>query len=94
MRTPKARALGSAMRKAREERGLTLRAFAAQLGRDPGVLSRWENGERTPRVDQVAQILTLLGYRGQVKQLFDSASEYHFQLHTHHRQDAYTASRL
>lgn len=64
MRTPKSRALGRALREARQEKGLKLRDFAAQLGRDPGVLSRWETGERTPRPDQVAQILTLLGVNG------------------------------
>lgn len=64
MRTPKSRALGRALRQARQDRGLKLRDFAQQLGRDPGMLSRWETGERTPRPDQVAQILTLLGVNG------------------------------
>jgi transcriptional regulator with XRE-family HTH domain len=60
MRTPKARALGKALRKVREERGYGLREFAKVLERDPGVLSRWENGERIPSPDQVAQYLTRL----------------------------------
>lgn len=63
-RTPKARALGRALRAAREERGLSLRKLAAELGRDPGALSRWENGERSPKPTDVAQILTLLGVNG------------------------------
>jgi transcriptional regulator with XRE-family HTH domain len=63
-RTPKARALGKALRAAREERGLSLRKLAAELGRDPGALSRWENGERSPKPTDVAQILTLLGING------------------------------
>jgi transcriptional regulator with XRE-family HTH domain len=63
--TPKARALGRVLRNAREETGLTLRAFAAKIDRDPGVLSRWENGERIPQLDQVAQILTMLGVTGE-----------------------------
>ncbi|MEV6232367.1 helix-turn-helix transcriptional regulator [Saccharopolyspora shandongensis] len=63
-KTPKGRALGSALRQARQDRELTVRAFAAQLGRDPGVLSRWETGERTPKPEQVAQILTSLGVHG------------------------------
>lgn len=65
MRTPKSRALGRALRQAREDTGLKLRELAERLGRDPGVLSRWETGERTPRPDQVAQILTLLGVNGE-----------------------------
>jgi transcriptional regulator with XRE-family HTH domain len=60
MRTPKARALGKALRKAREERGYGLREFAKVVKRDPGVLSRWETGERIPSPDQVAQYLTRL----------------------------------
>lgn len=64
MRTPKSRALGRALREARQERGLKLRELAEQLGRDPGMLSRWETGERTPRPDQVAQILTRLNVSG------------------------------
>jgi transcriptional regulator with XRE-family HTH domain len=60
MRTPKARALGKALRKAREERGYGLREFAKVVERDPGVLSRWETGERIPSPDQVAQYLTRL----------------------------------
>ncbi|MEU6270485.1 helix-turn-helix domain-containing protein [Saccharopolyspora shandongensis] len=63
-KTPKGRALGNALRQARQERDLTVRAFAAQLGRDPGVLSRWETGDRTPKPEQVAQILTSLGVNG------------------------------
>ncbi|MGW1679735.1 helix-turn-helix domain-containing protein [Saccharopolyspora sp. NPDC002376] len=63
-RTPKARALGAALRQMREDRGLKLREFAFTLGRDAGVLSRWETGERTPKPEQVAQILTALGVVG------------------------------
>lgn len=64
MKTPKARALGRALREAREGTGRKLRAFADELGRDPGLLSRWETGERAPTPEQVAQILTLLGVNG------------------------------
>jgi transcriptional regulator with XRE-family HTH domain len=63
-RTPKARALGAALRQAREAKGLLLRELAAALQRDNGVLSRWETGERTPKPEQVAQILTRLGIDG------------------------------
>lgn len=64
-RTPKGRALGAALRRAREDRGWKMREFAAEIGRDPGVLSRWETGERTPKPEQVAQILTALGINGE-----------------------------
>ncbi|MBA0125081.1 helix-turn-helix transcriptional regulator [Haloechinothrix sp. YIM 98757] len=63
-RTPKARALGSALREARESREISLRGLAVQLGKDPGMLSRWETGERIPKPTDVAQILTLLGVNG------------------------------
>ena len=64
-RTPKARALGAALRQAREEKGLLLRELAAAINRDLGVLSRWETGERTPKPEMVAQILTKLGVEGE-----------------------------
>lgn len=64
-RTPKARALGAALRQAREGKSMLLRELGAAINRDIGVLSRWENGERTPKPEQVAQILTKLGVDGQ-----------------------------
>jgi transcriptional regulator with XRE-family HTH domain len=63
-RTPKARALGGMLREARTERGIGLRSFAIELGRDPGLLSRWETGDRVPKPTDVAQILTKLGILG------------------------------
>lgn len=63
-RTPKARALGAALRQARGEKGLLLRELAAAINRDIGVLSRWETGDRTPKPEQVAQILTKLDVQG------------------------------
>src|SRR3989337_2870589 len=59
-RTPKAQALGAALRQAREDKELLLRELAAMIKRDIGVLSRWETGDRTPKPEQVAQILTTL----------------------------------
>lgn len=63
-RTPKARALGAALRQAREEKHLLLRELGSAINRDIGVISRWETGERTPKPEQVAQILTKLGVDG------------------------------
>lgn len=63
-RTTKARALGAALRQAREDKKLLLRELASAINRDIGVLSRWETGDRTPKPEQVAQILTKLGIGG------------------------------
>ncbi|HEV8556190.1 MAG TPA: helix-turn-helix transcriptional regulator [Actinophytocola sp.] len=63
-RTPKARALGAALRQAREEKQILLRQLGAAIDRDIGVLSRWETGERTPKPEHVAQILTRLDVEG------------------------------
>jgi transcriptional regulator with XRE-family HTH domain len=63
--TPKARALGVALRKARESRGMGVRELAAKIGsQDPGALSRYEKGERTPKAEKVSQILATLGVNG------------------------------
>lgn len=62
--TAKGRALGSALRKARLHRGLSLRKLAQQINRQPGVLSTWETGTYTPKPEQVSQILTALGVSG------------------------------
>lgn len=64
-RTPKARALGGMLREARSERGIGLRGFAIAIGRDPGLLSRWETGDRVPKPTDVAQILAKLGVVGE-----------------------------
>jgi transcriptional regulator with XRE-family HTH domain len=64
-RTPKARALGAALRQAREEKQMLLRQLGAAIDRDIGVLSRWETGDRTPKPEHVAQILTKLDVDGE-----------------------------
>ncbi|MBP2320813.1 hypothetical protein JOF56_001198 [Kibdelosporangium banguiense] len=43
---------------------MLLREVAAAVSRDIGVVSRWETGDRTPKPEQVAQILTKLGVEG------------------------------
>jgi transcriptional regulator with XRE-family HTH domain len=63
-RTPKAQALGSALRRAREDNGIKLRELAARIDHDPGVVSRWENGDRIPKPENVARILTTIGVNG------------------------------
>lgn len=64
-KTPKARALGAALRAERETYGLSLRAFAAQLGLAPSSLTRWETGDRSPRREDVIRYITKLGVREQ-----------------------------
>ncbi|HEX5401129.1 MAG TPA: helix-turn-helix transcriptional regulator [Pseudonocardiaceae bacterium] len=63
-RSPRARALGKALRDARLDKKLGLREFAKSLGRDPSLLSRWETGDRTPPPTEVAQILGNLRITG------------------------------
>lgn len=63
-RTPKARALGTALRGAREQHQLTTRDLADRIGRNHGEISRWETGDRTPKPEHVAQVLTALGIVG------------------------------
>lgn len=63
-RTPKAQALGAALRQAREERKLLLRELASAINKDIGVLSRWETGDRAPKPEQVSQILATLQVGG------------------------------
>jgi transcriptional regulator with XRE-family HTH domain len=64
-RSPRARALGKALREARTASELGLREFAKTLGRDPSLLSRWETGDRTPPPTEVAQILGNLHIKGE-----------------------------
>ncbi|HWE91879.1 MAG TPA: helix-turn-helix transcriptional regulator [Pseudonocardiaceae bacterium] len=63
-RAPRARVLGTALRKARMDRELGLREFAKEICRDPSLLCRWESGERAPLPTEVAQILGQLGISG------------------------------
>lgn len=58
--SPRARALAAALRKTREEAGLSLRALAHRLKLDQSYLSRVENGKRVPSVETTARILGAL----------------------------------
>lgn len=64
-RTPKAQALGVALRRVRTQAGLTTRELADRIGRNHGEISRWETGDRAPKPEHVAQILATLGIVGQ-----------------------------
>ncbi|HEY0805523.1 MAG TPA: Scr1 family TA system antitoxin-like transcriptional regulator, partial [Pseudonocardiaceae bacterium] len=63
-KTPKAAALGVALRRAREQRGLTTRDLADRIERNHGEISRWETGDRAPKPEHVAQVLTAMGITG------------------------------
>src|SRR5215467_9405001 len=63
-KTPKGLRLALALREARDTQGLTLRELGDRIGRNSGVLSRYETGERTPKPEDVAQLLTAMGVRG------------------------------
>lgn len=64
-RTPRARAVGNALREARLDSEIGLREFARDVGRDPSLLSRWETGDRIPSPVEVAHILGKLGVTGE-----------------------------
>jgi transcriptional regulator with XRE-family HTH domain len=63
-RTPKAQALGVALRRAREGQGLSTRDLGDRIERNQGEISRWETGDRAPKPEHVAQVLTALGITG------------------------------
>jgi transcriptional regulator with XRE-family HTH domain len=63
-RTPKAQALGVALRRERELQGLTTRDLGDRIERNHGEISRWETGDRTPKPEHVAQVLTAMGITG------------------------------
>lgn len=58
--TPRARALSAALRKAREDQGLSLRGLAQQLSMNFSHLSNLETGKRVPNVEVTATILGAL----------------------------------
>ncbi|WP_051385653.1 helix-turn-helix domain-containing protein [Actinokineospora inagensis] len=64
-RTPKAIALGRALRRERDAHGLTLNKLATEINRDTPTVSRWENGQRVPKPELVARILATLGVDGE-----------------------------
>jgi transcriptional regulator with XRE-family HTH domain len=62
--TPKARALGAELRECRLEAGLTQQELAAQIDVSHVSVSRYESGTRSPKPEDVAQILATLGVNG------------------------------
>ena len=64
MATPMARALGVRLRQARTEAGLTVRDLADRVGVDHSTVVRYESGERPPKPEKVASLLTVCGVVG------------------------------
>jgi transcriptional regulator with XRE-family HTH domain len=63
LRTPLARTdLGRLIASARRGAGLTQVALASAIGTAQSVVSRWERGADTPRVDTLVRILRACGY--------------------------------
>lgn len=63
--TPKATAIGGKIRAARMKTGRSIRDVARQLvDIDHSQLSRYENGERMPSVEDLAAILAVIGVNG------------------------------
>jgi transcriptional regulator with XRE-family HTH domain len=60
----KARALGAAIKRARVEHDVGLRDLARRVGLNPGLLSHWENGTRSPKAVEIDRILNELGVHG------------------------------
>lgn len=63
--TPKARALGAELRECRTAAGLTQQQLGEQIGISYVSISRYETGTRTPKPEDVAQILATLGVTGE-----------------------------
>lgn len=53
--------LGRRLRAARERNGLTQADVAAALGKTATAVSYWESGQRSPSIDDLAQLARLLG---------------------------------
>lgn len=65
--TPRARTLGSTLRKLRIRSGLTGRDLGRQLGISHSAVSHWEKGRRVPAPEETASALTVLGVYGEEK---------------------------
>lgn len=75
--------VGELLRSCRVGAGLSLRATSRAAGIDPGALSRYERGHKTPRSDTVEHILNSVGFeldarpkRSASARFLDSLCEY------------------
>ncbi|WP_410589503.1 helix-turn-helix domain-containing protein [Amycolatopsis sp. lyj-23] len=58
--TPRARALGFGMKRARQARNLKVRELGRLIDVPPQNISSWESGKRVPKIDELATILGVL----------------------------------
>lgn len=74
--TPKARALGAELRKARQAAKLGVRELAAMLETSHATISRWETGQRSPLPEDVSAYAAKVGASAEVRQqLIDLARD-------------------
>jgi len=66
--TPRTRTLAASIRTVRKDASFGLRELARRIGISPQLLSQWELGLRTPRLEDVTAILGALGVIGERKQ--------------------------
>jgi transcriptional regulator with XRE-family HTH domain len=62
--TPRARALGMALRRARMANGMTLKQVAEAMNRNESHPSRWENGKLVPSAEDLGALLHILKITG------------------------------
>lgn len=65
--TPKAKALGAELRRAREAAGISVRELARQLETSHAAVSRWETGSRSPKPEDVAAYLARIDASGELR---------------------------
>jgi transcriptional regulator with XRE-family HTH domain len=65
--TPRARALGAAIRSVRKQAGFTSRELGRRLGLSHAMISHWETGRRVPGSEDAASLLTAIGLSGDQK---------------------------
>lgn len=73
--------IGPAIRKLREEKGMTLEALAHSVGSDPSNLSRLERGRQKPGFDLLVELAAALGVR--LSELFALAEGEEAELQEH-----------
>jgi transcriptional regulator with XRE-family HTH domain len=62
--TSKARALGAELKAARQKTPMSIRQLAEVLNKNHATVARWEAGDRSPQVEDVASYLTAVGVNG------------------------------
>jgi transcriptional regulator with XRE-family HTH domain len=63
--TPRSKALGDALKQRREAADIKVTELARKLGWDHTRISRYESGQRSPRLEDIATYLTAIGVTGE-----------------------------